>query len=111
MSEVLLHPNAPDLEPAPAAEHVRYARWHALKRRPTFLIAATIIAIMLVMAVVPGPIASLFGHGDPRNCNLMYSGSPPSLSSGHPFGFDIQGCDVYANVVYGARTSIPIGLL
>jgi ABC-type dipeptide/oligopeptide/nickel transport system permease subunit len=111
MSEVLAQPNSPELESELAAERPRYARWQALKRRPTFLIAATIIAVMLVMAAIPGPFASLFGHGDPRNCNLVDSALPPSLSSGHPFGFDIQGCDVYANVVYGARTSIPIGLL
>src|SRR5690606_20084461 len=30
---------------------------------------------------------------------------------GHPFGFDGQGCDVYARTVYGARTSVAVGVL
>ena len=35
---------------------------------------------------------------------------PRRPAAGHPFGFDIQGCDLYANVVYGTRPSVFIGL-
>ena len=28
-----------------------------------------------------------------------------------PFGFDGQGCDVYTRTVYGARTSVAVGVL
>jgi oligopeptide transport system permease protein len=30
---------------------------------------------------------------------------------GHPFGFNRQGCDVYARVIYGARASVTVGVL
>jgi oligopeptide transport system permease protein len=98
-------------EPEVAAARFSRDAWHSLRRKPTFLVAAAIIVAMLVTAAAPGPIASLFGHGNPHDCNLADSGLPPSLGSGHPFGFDIQGCDLYANVIYGARPSIAIGLL
>ena len=80
-----------------------------LLRRPMFLIPALLVLLLCAIAAVPQAFAGWFGHGDPHDCNLANSGLPPQ--SGHPFGFDIQGCDLYANVVYGARNSITIGLL
>jgi oligopeptide transport system permease protein len=83
--------------------------WRTLRRRPTFIVSSVIIAFMLFIAAWPAPVAGLFGHGDPHVCDLLKSGHGPT--SGHPFGYDIQGCDLYANVIYGARNSISIGLL
>jgi ABC-type dipeptide/oligopeptide/nickel transport system permease subunit len=58
------------------------------------------------MAVVP----QIFSRGaDPRDCSLANSGNPPS--GAHWLGFDQQGCDYMANVAYGARNSLMIGLL
>ncbi|RFU87003.1 ABC transporter permease [Streptomyces triticagri] len=64
---------------------------------------------MCAMAVAPGVFSGWFGHGDPRECTLERSGQGPA--AGHPFGFDIQGCDLYSNVVHGTRDSLTIGLL
>lgn len=83
--------------------------WHDLRRNPIFVVAATVVLLMLLMAAFPQAFAGWFGHGDPRVCELGDSGHGPS--GGHPFGFDMQGCDVYANVVYGARASISVGVL
>jgi len=80
-----------------------------LLRRPGFLLAAFFVLLMIVVSMVPQAFAGWFGHGNPLACNLAYSADGPR--SGHPFGFDVQGCDVYANVIYGARDSIAIGLL
>ena len=63
---------------------------------------------MVALAVAPSVFAGLFGNGDPRACELAQSNLGPS--GGHPFGFDQQGCDLYANVIYGARPSIVIGV-
>jgi ABC-type dipeptide/oligopeptide/nickel transport system permease subunit len=58
------------------------------------------------MAIVP----QLFARGaDPRSCDLANSSLPPSAK--HWMGFDQQGCDYLANVVYGARNSLAIGLI
>lgn len=77
--------------------------------RPTLVIALAIIVVVCAMAAVPQAFADWFGHGDPRQCNLALSGLSPR--SNHPFGTDIQGCDLYANVIYGARASVTIALL
>jgi oligopeptide transport system permease protein len=83
--------------------------WDELVHNPLFLVSAGIVVLVLAIVVVPAPFAALFGHGDPHNCNLLNSNRGPQ--AGHPFGFDVQGCDLYANVIYGARPTVSIGLL
>ena len=58
------------------------------------------------MALFP----QLFARGaDPRDCDLANSKATPSAD--HWFGYDQQGCDYLAQVVYGARSSLIIGIL
>ena len=90
-----------DLAPAGA--------WSRLRRRPLFWISSLAIAVIVLIAIVPAPFAGIFGHGNPHACNLINSDLSPR--AGHPFGFDVQGCDLYANVIYGARNSVSIGVL
>jgi ABC-type dipeptide/oligopeptide/nickel transport system permease subunit len=80
--------------------------WDSLKRNPLFWIGAVLGVFFVTMAIVP----SLFSRGaDPRDCDLSFSKQPPS--GAHWLGFDQQGCDYMANVAYGARSSLQIGLL
>ena len=72
------------------------------------VLPAAIVLLVVVVAAVPAAFAGWFGHGDPRACDLTNSRGGPT--SGHPFGFDLQGCDLYANVIYGTRPSVFIGL-
>ncbi|MEU6621729.1 ABC transporter permease [Streptomyces litmocidini] len=78
--------------------------WHDLRRNPIFIISALVILFLVVISIWPSLIAS----GDPLDCDLSKAqeGSQP----GHPFGFNGQGCDVYTRVVYGARTSVTVGV-
>src|SRR3712207_3467818 len=79
--------------------------WGELKRNPLFWIGAELVAVFILMAVVP----QLFARGaDPRDCDLANSSALPSGE--HWFGFVQQGCDYLANVVYGARSSLIIGV-
>ncbi|WP_238385169.1 ABC transporter permease [Nesterenkonia muleiensis] len=82
--------------------------WTTVRRRPQFWISLAALILLLLIAAVPGQIAGFFGESDPRVCPLVESNQPPS--AGHPFGTDIQGCDVMANVLHGTRTSLFIGL-
>ena len=78
---------------------------------PQFWIAGAMVAFFLLIAVWPSSIAGLFGHGDPRACDLVNSRGAPDPTAGHPFSFSIQGCDLFASVVYGAANSVTVGLV
>ena len=77
--------------------------WRELRRNPLFWIALAIALVVLVMAVWP----SLFTSADPRACQLSNQMGAPE--SGAPFGYNFQGCNVWAHAVYGARNSLMIG--
>ncbi|MFY9262192.1 MAG: ABC transporter permease [Actinomycetaceae bacterium] len=79
--------------------------WKYLRKRVLFWVAATIILLAVAMAAFP----QLFTSVDPKFCELSRSMELPS--SGHPFGFDRQGCDIYSRTVYGARASVIVGIL
>lgn len=79
--------------------------WKNLRRRPLFWIAAVIILGAVTISLFP----SWFTSQDPRFCELSNSLAGPS--DGHPFGFNRQGCDVYARVIYGARASVTVGVV
>jgi oligopeptide transport system permease protein len=83
--------------------------WRKLRRNPMFLISAVVILVFAVMAAFPHLFTSLYpGIRDPKQCSLSFSTARPSATAW--FGFDIQGCDYYANVVYGAKVSMIIGI-
>jgi len=82
--------------------------WHEafgkLRARPQFIVAATLIVLVLVVAAFPG----LFTSADPN-----YADPNQSLrgrSAQHWFGTDLQGHDIYARTIYGARASITVGI-
>ena len=79
--------------------------WHDLRRNPTFVVSALLILFLIIVAVFP----SLFTSTDPTSCHIAMSNN--GRAPGHPFGFDRQGCDVYARVIYGARASVMVGIL
>ena len=76
-----------------------------LGRSPLVWIAVVILVILAAMAIAPG----LFTSVDPQRCILLNSRKPPVYGSW--FGFDIQGCDVFARTVHGARASLSVALL
>lgn len=78
--------------------------WRDLRRNPVFIVSGLIILFLVVISLWPSAIAS----GSPLKCDLAKAqqGSAP----GHPFGYDGQGCDVYTRTVYGARTSVAVGV-
>jgi ABC-type dipeptide/oligopeptide/nickel transport system permease subunit len=79
--------------------------WGSLKRNVLFWIGAVLTLLFMLMAIIP----QVFARGvDPRECDLANSKALPSAA--HWFGYDVQGCDYLANVVYGARNSLIIGL-
>jgi oligopeptide transport system permease protein len=78
--------------------------WRDLRRRPLFVIAGVVILLLAVVAIFPG----LFTSVDPNHKDLSHSRETPSGDAW--FGYDLQGRDVYARVVYGARWTLLVGL-
>jgi oligopeptide transport system permease protein len=87
------------------AQSLTQEAWRELRRNPLFIISLILIAIFLVMAVFPG----LFTNTDPAKATLKLSATPPSADQW--FGRDLQGYDVYARTIYGARASIVVGVM
>lgn len=81
--------------------------WEELRRDKLFLVGCLILIVLVAMALFPG----LFSRGvSPRACSLSRSLGRPSWPDA-PFGYDVQGCDYLANVVYGVRPSLIIALV
>ncbi|GAB2924855.1 ABC transporter permease [Micromonospora polyrhachis] len=79
--------------------------WTDLRRKPLFWISVVFIAFFVVIAAFPW----LFTSKDPAYGQLAHSLAKPSGDAW--FGYDIQGQDVYARVIWGARASIIVALL
>jgi oligopeptide transport system permease protein len=79
--------------------------WIDLRRSKIFWFAAVLVVLFVVMAAFP----QLFTSNDPRDCVLARQHG--AAFGTHFFGFDFQGCDVYAKTIYGARNSIVVGVL
>ncbi|UOQ56198.1 ABC transporter permease [Leucobacter allii] len=79
--------------------------WRDMRRRPMFWISAAIIFVVLAVSLFP----QLFTSVDPRAADLDLSKAGPS--DGHVLGFNTQGQDIYARIIYGTSTSVSVGLL
>ncbi|MEQ4302867.1 ABC transporter permease [Plantactinospora sp. B6F1] len=79
--------------------------WDDLRHNWVFWFAAVLVVLVVVMAAFP----SLFTSANPEACALSRQHQGPTGSA--IFGYNFQGCDVYARTVYGARNSVLIGLL
>jgi oligopeptide transport system permease protein len=78
--------------------------WRTLRRRPKFVVAAALIVFIVVVATFP----EWFTGIDPTYADPSQSLLPPSAA--HWFGTDLQGHDIYARTIYGARASVMVGL-
>ena len=76
-----------------------------LSRNPSAVAGGVIIGAMIAVALC----ADLLAPYDPISINLAERLRPPS--TGHLFGTDEMGRDIFSRVIYGARISMVIGLL
>ncbi|MEU7428848.1 MULTISPECIES: ABC transporter permease [unclassified Streptomyces] len=92
-------------EPQGKARSLWSDAWRDLCRNPVFIVSALVICFLVFVSLWPSAIAS----GDPLSCDLAKAQEGPG--PGAPFGYDGQGCNVYTRTVYGARTSVTVGVL
>ena len=79
--------------------------WVRLWRDTRARIGLIVIALLLLLAI----LAPFLARHDPIRVDLMRQLEPPSTE--HWMGTDVQGRDVWARLVYGARISLAVGLI
>ena len=93
---------------SPSAERRSYSPWREAwrrYRRHKLAVISTVLLLVLVAAVVFGP---LFWHVSINDINISATLQGPSLQ--HPFGTDDLGQDILARMIYGGRISLAVGL-
>ncbi|WP_256758456.1 ABC transporter permease [Cohnella sp. WQ 127256] len=83
----------------------RTLRFRRLKSNYGLLIGATIIILLIVLAII-GPLFTPYG---PYGMKVLDRLLPPSAD--HWLGTDEFGRDLFTRIIYGARVSISIGLI
>lgn len=78
--------------------------WHLCGKHPLATISASIIVILIVVAMF-APLIAPYG---PTEADGLASLNDPSLA--HPFGTDRFGRDVLSRVIYGAQVSLGVGV-
>ena len=79
--------------------------WARLRRDTRARIGLAVVAMLLLLAI----LAPLLARHDPIRGDLLRQLEPPSTE--HWMGTDVQGRDVWARLVYGARISLAVGLI
>jgi ABC-type dipeptide/oligopeptide/nickel transport system permease subunit len=79
--------------------------WARLRRDTRARIGLVVVALLLLLAI----LAPLLARHDPIRVDLLRQLQPPSAE--HWMGTDVQGRDVWARLVYGARISLAVGLI
>jgi peptide/nickel transport system permease protein len=82
----------------------RKTMWNVVRRHPTAVVGALLLAAMVAMAV----FAPFFGTVDPQKVSPIFRLREPSERFW--FGTDLLGRDIYSRVVYGARVSLTVGI-
>jgi ABC-type dipeptide/oligopeptide/nickel transport system permease component len=74
-------------------------------RRPMFLLSSAMILLVILVCLFPG----MFTDHSPHACTT--ENSLLGSSGEHWFGTDVQGCDIFARTIYGARASVEVGVV
>ncbi|WP_229401673.1 ABC transporter permease [Micromonospora okii] len=94
---VLTEQSVPPVVPTPTRRS-----WHAFLRQPSAALSVLVLVVMVLMAVFAPLIAD-----EPTGAGSDVLHAP---SGAHWFGTDDLGQDIFAQVVWGTRTSLVIGL-
>jgi peptide/nickel transport system permease protein len=88
--------------------------WRRLRRDKVALIALSIVAFMVFVAIFAPLIVKVFGLPDPnvQNDDLLGDfGEPTGPGAGHLLGVDERGRDILSRVIYGSRVSLEVAFI
>jgi peptide/nickel transport system permease protein len=88
--------------------------WERLRQDKAALAGGVVIAILVVLAIVGGPLAQwITGHPQNQTYDNMTDayGVPKGPNGSFWFGADASGRDLFVLTMYGARTSLFVGIV
>lgn len=83
----------------------RLVVWRFIVEHKLFFVGASLFVIISLLAV----FASLIAPYEPSKINFAHKLRPPGWE--HLMGTDVLGRDIFSRIVYGARTSLLIGIM
>ncbi|ONK11625.1 ABC transporter permease [Streptomyces sp. MP131-18] len=102
---------AVDAGPAPGKPRSLWSdAWHDLRRKPSFVIPALIILLLLVVAAFPGWFTSVSPRAADLTNNYLREPELTHFFSPEWLGYNQQGQSIWARMLYGTRASIVIGV-
>ena len=81
--------------------------WNTLKKNRAALVSVTTMTTMIAL-VIFGPLLSPYAVDQ---TDWYQISSRPNLASGHIFGTDDLGRDLFVRVMYGGRVSLMVGIV
>lgn len=81
--------------------------WHRLLKNRAAVAGLLVLVTMIVMVII-GPMLSHWDHEIP---DWDHYSTPPSLETGHVFGTDALGRDLFVRTMVGGRISLLVGVV
>jgi peptide/nickel transport system permease protein len=100
-------------KPAAAAivpQRAQRSLWRDAGRRLAAHTGARIGFVLIAVLLLGAALADVLARADPNTAFLRETLQPP-LANGHLMGTDDLGRDVFTRVLYGARTSLRVGVV
>jgi ABC-type dipeptide/oligopeptide/nickel transport system permease subunit len=89
--------------------------WERFRKDRVAIFAAGVIGLLILIAIFGGPIAAwLSGHPNNQSYQAVMEdafGLPRGPNSTFWFGADAEGRDLFVRTMYGARTSLIVGVV
>ena len=96
---------------SPSEEFKGRSLWSDARRRLLHNRAAVVsfgMLAVIALAAIFGPLLSPYTYDD---VSWDFISTPPDLASGHYFGTDDNGRDLFVRVMYGGRVSLTVGMV
>jgi peptide/nickel transport system permease protein len=88
--------------------------WSRFKQDKAAIVGGIVVIVLILLAIFGGPLAAdITGHAQNEPFNNMTDdfGLPKGPNSSFWFGADSAGRDLFVRTMYGARTSLLVGIV